>query len=167
MKLNTTRVWLGGFAGGIVWTGVEFLHRNAARPLLRGDAEARIVFERTAISILRRSVDSADFRNVDSSRLSLCVESRDSRTRAEDRTQNRNDRRLLCGRTRQFCASVLVSCSPRAATRMDARFMGWVHPRHTGRGIPVQGSKLDLERKGSGGLSFVQLPRFSKVSRVI
>ena len=54
MKLNKTRVWLGGIAGGVVWIAWGFFIGMRRGSALRGHAETRTVPEGTALSVFHR-----------------------------------------------------------------------------------------------------------------
>jgi hypothetical protein len=124
---------------------MELLYWDATGPALRGHAEARIVPQGTALSIFRRAVDFSCVRDVDSSGVSLRVESRNRRRRTEDGSQNRDDGWILRGRAGQLCASNLVAGSSHVAARMDARHVGRRDPGCGGRGFLV----LRIEADGN------------------
>ena len=137
MKLNKTRVWLGGLAGGVVWTAWGFLVGMRLAPLYEAMQKLRIVPEGTTLSPFHAYLDCADIRDVDSHRASLRVGSRHRRPWTEDGSQNRDDRRILRRRPRQLRASYLVADSAHAAPRMDARPVDRLDPSRVSRGLLV------------------------------
>jgi hypothetical protein len=139
MKVNKTRVWLGGIAGGVVWTAWGFFVGLRQAPALRGDAETRIIPEGTALPAFHADLDCADIRDVDSHRASLRVGSRNGRPWTEDGSQNRDDRWILRRGTRQLRASSLVADSSPATARMDARPVDRLDLSRGSRGLLVQG----------------------------
>src|SRR5260370_20580482 len=68
MKLNTARVWLGGIAGGAVWTAWGFLVGLRQAPLYDAMQKLRIVPEGTALSAFHADLDCLDIRDLDSDR---------------------------------------------------------------------------------------------------
>src|SRR5258708_3490414 len=128
MKLNKTRVWLGGIAGGSSVHCRGFFCWDGTGPALGGNAKTGIIPEGTALSVFHAHLDCADICDVDSHRASLRVGSRHRRSWTEDSSQNRDDRRILRRRPRQFRASYLVADSAPAAARMDARPVDRLHP---------------------------------------
>src|ERR1700687_2393737 len=152
MKRNTARVWLGGIAGGVVWTAWGFFVGLRQAPHLRGDAETRIVPEGTALSAFHADLDCLDIRDVDSDRASLRVGSRHRRPWTEDGSQNRNDRWILRWRTGQLRASSLVADPDHVAARMDARPVDRLDPSRASRRLFVQ--RISSRRDAACRVSF-------------
>ena len=156
MKRNTARVWLGGIAGGVVWTAWGFFVGLRQAPHLRGDAETRIVPEGTALSAFHADLDCLDIRDVDSDRASLRVGSRHRRPWTEDGSQNRNDRWILRRGPGQLRASSLVADSAPTTPRMDARPVDRLDLSRRSRRLRIQGvgrARNEITRWSDGRLA--------------
>ena len=82
MHLNRGRIWLGGLAGGVVWTLWSFLVGKYVITDARYVAaqNAGFVPENAALSLLRSPVDRAPVYSGDRGLASLCLGASDSGT---------------------------------------------------------------------------------------
>ena len=120
MKLNTTRVWLGGIAGGVVWSAWSAFIDMRQRPLYAAMQKQGLFLRESRYPffvghwILLIFVTSILIAH-------LYAWNRATAGPAQDGSQNRNDRWLLRGCAGQLHASGVVAGSAHGAPRMDAR----------------------------------------------
>ena len=139
MKLNTARVWLGGIAGGVVWSAWSFFIGMRQGPFYEAMQkqgfflkESRYPFfaGQWVLLIFVMSILMAY----------LYAWSRATAgARTEDGAQDRDAGWILRGRAGQLRASRVVAGSARVAAGMDARHVGGIDSGYAGRGISVQG----------------------------
>jgi hypothetical protein len=113
-------VWLGGIAGGVVWTAWGFFVGLRQAPLYEAMQKQGLFLKEPRYPLFA-DLDCLDIRDVDSDRASLRKGSRHRRPWTEDGSQNRNDRWILRRGPGQLRANGLVADSAPATPRMDAR----------------------------------------------
>ncbi len=143
MKLNKTRVWLGGIAGGVVWIAWGFFIGTRQAPLYAAMQKQGLFLQQPRYPLFTVYWIVLIFvMSILIAYLYACARATAGPGPRTD-SQNRNDRWILRRRAGQLRTSGLVAHSAHVASRMDARPVDRLDLSRASRRLLIQGRKLN------------------------